>query len=110
MTTSLERINELVKNQHLDNIAYVIRAKAVEVAVTVDGTCGWNHSSSEEYKAWITSHIATCQINHATSSEDREAPAAVEMFGRSVGNLQLKCTTFVGDGDSSRFGRVKRAP
>jgi len=56
MPTSLERINELVENQHLYNIAYVIGAKVAEVAVTVDGTCGWNHSSSEEYKAWITSH------------------------------------------------------
>ena len=85
------------------------RVRSKHTDFVENGTCGWNHSSSEEYKAWITSHIATCQINHATSSEDREAPAAVEMFGRSVGNLQLKCTTFVKDGDSSCFGRVKRA-
>ena len=38
-----------------------------------------------------------------------EASAAVEMFGRSVENLKLKYTTFVGDGDSSCFGRVKEA-
>jgi len=40
MPTSLERINELVENQHLYNIAYVTGAKVAEVAVTVDGTCG----------------------------------------------------------------------
>ena len=45
---------------------------------------------SEEFKAWKTSHVATCQINHTTSSEDMEASAAVEMFGRSVENLSLK--------------------
>ena len=64
---------------------------------------------SEEFKAWKTSHVATCQINHTTSSEDMEASAAVEMFGRSVENVSLKYTTFVGDGDSSCYGRVKEA-
>ncbi|CAH3114455.1 unnamed protein product, partial [Pocillopora meandrina] len=57
---------------------------------------------SEEYKAWKASHT-NCHINHSTSSEDMEASAAVEMFGRSVEKLHLKYTTFVGDGDSSSF-------
>ena len=63
---------------------------------------------SEEYKAWKASHT-NCHINHSTSSEDMEASAAVEMFGRSVEKLHLKYTTFVGDGDSSSFGRVREA-
>ena len=63
---------------------------------------------TEEFKAWKAGHT-NCQINHSTSSEDMEASAAVEMFGRSKENYGLKYTTFVGDGDSSCFGRVREA-
>lgn len=35
--------------------------------------------------------------------------AAVEIFSRSIEQRQLKYTTFVGEGDSSSFGRVKDA-
>ncbi|CAH3044759.1 unnamed protein product, partial [Pocillopora meandrina] len=63
---------------------------------------------SEEYKAWKASHT-NCHINHSTSSEDMEASAAVEMFGRSVEKLHLKYTTFVGDGDSSSFWSSARS-
>ena len=38
-----------------------------------------------------------------------EAVAAVDMFSRSITSRQLKYTTFVGDSDSSSFGRVKEA-
>lgn len=38
-----------------------------------------------------------------------EAVAAVEIFSRSITTRKLKYTTFVGDGDSSSFGRVKDA-
>ena len=63
---------------------------------------------TKEYKAWKAGHT-NCQINHSTSSEDMEVSAAVEMFGRSKENYNLKYTTFVGDGDSSCFGRVREA-
>ena len=68
------------------------------------------HKDSGAYKAWKEKHQATCHINHIGSSEEIEASAAaVEIFGRSISNLQLKYTTFVGDGDSSSFGRVREA-
>ena len=35
--------------------------------------------------------------------------AATEIFSRSIEKRQLKYTTFVGDGDSSSFGRVRDA-
>ena len=35
--------------------------------------------------------------------------AAVDMFSRSNTSKQLKYTTFISDGDSSSFGRVKEA-
>ena len=38
-----------------------------------------------------------------------EATAAVEIFTTSVSSRKLKYTTFVGDGDSSSYGRVKEA-
>ena len=38
-----------------------------------------------------------------------EATAAVEIFSRSISLRKLEYTTFVGDGDSSSFGRVKEA-
>ena len=38
-----------------------------------------------------------------------EAAAAVDIFSRSIATRKLKYTTFVGDGDSSSFGRVKEA-
>lgn len=64
---------------------------------------------STEYADWRKAHEPTCQINHQGSSEEMEAVAAVEIFSRSIGSRQLKYTTFVGDGDSSSFGRVKQA-
>lgn len=63
---------------------------------------------SQEYKVWKVSHT-NCHINQSTSSQDMEASAAVEMFGRSVERLHLKYTTFVRDGDSSSFGQGEKA-
>lgn len=47
------------------------------------------------------SHEAGCEINHQGSSEEMEAASTVEIFNSSI--------TFVGDGDSSSFGRVRDA-
>ena len=52
----------------------------------------------------------SCNINHSGSSDSMEtAAAAVEMFSRSVEKRNIKCTTFVGDGDSSCFAHVNEA-
>ena len=64
---------------------------------------------SDECKTWKESHAASCEINHYDSSEEMEAVAAIEIFGRRIEKRQLKYTTFVGDGDSSSFGGVKDA-
>ncbi|CAB3995288.1 Hypothetical predicted protein [Paramuricea clavata] len=50
-----------------------------------------------------------CEVNHVGSSEEMEAVSAVDIFSRSIATRKLKYTTFVGDGDSSSFGRVKEA-
>ena len=67
------------------------------------------NAESEEYQSWKECHEPVCQINHAGSSEEMEAALATEMFGRSISECNLKYTTFVGDGDSSLYGRVKDA-
>ena len=64
---------------------------------------------SDEYKKWKEEHQPKCEINHHGSSEDMEAASAVEIFCRSISSRNLKYTTFVGDGDSSSYGRVKEA-
>ena len=64
---------------------------------------------SDEHKEWLNKHEPNCSVNHKGSSEEMEAVAAVDIFSRSIDSRQLKYTTFVGDGDSSCFGRVKEA-
>lgn len=64
---------------------------------------------SPEYQQWKVKHEGRCEINHKGSSGEMEAVAAVEMFGRSLCHRKLKYVTFVGDGDSSSYGKVKEA-
>lgn len=64
--------------------------------------------NSDAYKKWKATHSA-CQVNHSSNSEDMEACAAVDMFCRSIEKLKLKYITFVGDRDTSCFGRVREA-
>ena len=50
-----------------------------------------------------------CQVNHTVSSEETEAQGAIEIFLRSIETKNLKYTNFVGDGDSSCFGKLQSA-
>ena len=62
--------------------------------------------NSDTYKKWLANHSALCQINHKGSSGDMETQGAIRIFSRSISERGLKYTQFVGDGDSSCFGRV----
>ena len=64
---------------------------------------------SDEHKEWLRKHEPNCSVNYKGPSEEMEAVAAVDIFSRSIKSRQLKYTTFVGDGDSSCFGKVKEA-
>ena len=64
---------------------------------------------SDPYKQWKESHSSCCQVNHVGLSEEMEAQGAISIFSRSIATCKLKYKTFVGDGDSSCFGRVKSA-
>ena len=69
--------------------------------------CNGVDKDTDEYKVWKDAHASSCQINHHGSSEEMETvAAATEIFSRSIEKRLLKYTTFVGDGDSSSFGRV----
>ena len=54
-----------------------------------------------------TNNRCTCNINHSGSAGSMEASGAVEMFLRSIDKHGLIYKIFVGDGDSSSYGKVK---
>ena len=62
---------------------------------------------SPDYLTWKEKHKRHCQINHEGSSEEMEALGAIEIFSRSIEKRKLMYSTFVGDGDSSCFGKVQ---
>ena len=71
------------------------------------------HKKSEnnhaEYDEWVKSHERDCMINHDGSSESMETEGAISIFKRSIEKRGLQYTIFVGDGDSSCYGKVKEA-
>ena len=60
-------------------------------------------------QAWKDTHAPNCKVNHEGSSGAMEKEWAIEMFTRSIDKYNLCYTTYVGDGDSSSFGKVKEA-
>ena len=64
---------------------------------------------SVEFISWKAAHEKDCTINHEGSSGSMEAEAAAIMFSRSLTTRQLKYTNFVGECDSSCYGRVAEA-
>ena len=62
--------------------------------------------TSADYLSWKESHASHCEVNHVGSSEEMESSGAVSIFSRSIEKRKLIYSTFVGDGDSSCFGRV----
>ena len=65
-----------------------------------------NHA---EYDEWVKSHEKDCMINHDGSSESMETEGTISIFKRSIEKRGLQYTIFVGDGDSSCYGKVKEA-
>ncbi|XP_065051289.1 uncharacterized protein LOC135680963 [Rhopilema esculentum] len=62
-----------------------------------------------KYKNWHQKHVGHCHINHEGASGNMEVDGAVEIFTRSIEKRFSKYTEFIGDGDSSTFGKVKEA-
>ena len=66
-------------------------------------------TNSENYKNWYEGHKPNCAVNYQGSSGAMECQAGVDMFLRSIGNRNLRYTVFVGDGDSTTYGKVCEA-
>ena len=65
--------------------------------------------NENELLKWREKHQKCCQNNHKGSSDSMESAAAVEIFCRSIERRKLKYITYVGDGDSDSFGKVRDA-
>ena len=65
--------------------------------------------NNADFDTWYEMHKSKCQINHTGTSDAMEANGAVKIFLRSIEKRPLKYITFVGDGDSSCFGKVAEA-
>ena len=50
-----------------------------------------------------------CPTNHKGSAGSMESAGILKMFQNSVENLNLRFTTFIGDGDSKAFPTVSNA-
>ncbi|XP_065068314.1 uncharacterized protein LOC135693699 [Rhopilema esculentum] len=66
-------------------------------------------NDTDEMNQWQETHKPFCNINHKGTSDAMESSAAVDIFSRSIEKRHLKYTTYVGDGDSNSFGKVKAA-
>ena len=64
------------------------------------------NKDSHEFKEWQARHADQCEINHFGSSGDMESKGAIAIFKRGIEKRGLKYTHFIGDGDSSCFGKV----
>ena len=62
---------------------------------------------SPDYLAWKESHRSHCEVNHRGSSEEMESSGAMDIFSRSIEKRKLVYSSFVSDGDSSCFSKVK---
>ena len=64
-------------------------------------------NNTVEFNNSYSSHKGSCCINHQGSSSSMEVKGAAELFLHSIEKRNLMYTTFVGDGDSNFFGKVK---
>ena len=60
----------------------------------------------DEYEEWLATHKAVCDQNYEGSSNAMEVSGVERMWLRSVANLKVRYTTFIGDGDSKAFANL----
>ena len=61
---------------------------------------------SEEYKEWYEGHKKKCECNYKGSSNGMEIAGVKAIWLRSIEDLKLRYTTFIGDGDSKTFASL----
>ena len=62
---------------------------------------------SSDYLSWKESEASHCEVNSVGSSEEMKSSGTVNNFSHGIEKRKLIYSTFVGDVDSSCFGRVK---
>ena len=65
---------------------------------------GKKNKTSLDYSSWKAKHV--CEINHRGSAAVMEPSGAVCIFQNSEVVRGLRCTKYLGDGDSSSFTEV----
>ena len=63
----------------------------------------------DEYSEYWMKHSAECPANYSGTSQGMESSAALEIWDRSVTKHSLAYTTYVGDGGSSSFKRLRES-
>lgn len=63
--------------------------------------------SAAEFKEWFEYHEEDCKANHLGSSNSMEVEGVKKIWARSVNDLKLRFTTYIGDGDSKAFQELK---
>ncbi len=61
-----------------------------------------------DFEAWHADHEEKekCDINHKGSSNSMEVQGVKKIWARSVADLKLRFTTYIGDGDSKAFNTL----
>ncbi len=97
-------------------IVGVISAETRETldSVTLTRSCPectkWEgKEDTEGYLEFYENHYPECPVNHTGSSGAMEAEGSLVMYERSVDKHKLRYTTYVGDGDSKSYTKVKNA-
>ena len=57
----------------------------------------------EEYEGWYEGHKEECECNYKGSSNGMEIAGVKAIWLRSVKDLKLRYTTYIGDGDAATF-------
>ena len=64
-----------------------------------------------EYEKWYETHKEICSANHEGNAGKMEVDALIEMFRRSLENLEVRFLYYVGYADSKTYtGIIKAAP
>ena len=76
----------------------------VEVLSKHCGACKMHeHLSSDEFEEWYADHEEDCECNYKGSSNAMEIEGVKRIWVRSVYDLKLRYTTYIGDGDVKTF-------
>lgn len=65
--------------------------------------------SETDFEEWKIQHSASCEKNHEGSAGSMEPVGAQQIFRHSEEKYGLRCTSYLGDGDSKSYSSLKNA-